>query len=226
MKARKPTAPSKEAGCSGEPCAAHGSEFKVVTGECSGGVPASIVKLLTEGASERAHDKANRKCKGAGCSCVGRFYVTELGKSSSSDDCVWFVAGAWRGVCAAGGGAAEGPPADMVAEIDAHGEMEEGPAPARPPGRCDGRRCAAHASASIELDASASDGIDSALFLALVKAASDAAEQRAVRLCPRQCECKGEYFVIDSGVRPMNVGRLRWVWWVGGEWRGKCLQLV
>lgn len=227
MKSSKSTGPKKEIACSGEPCAAHGSEFKIVKGQCSEGVASSVVKSLTAKAGERAHSKASTKCKGTGCSCVGRFYVTKLGKSPKSDDCVWWVVGAWRGVCAADcDGVSEGPSDDLIGTIDAHGEMEDGPVPERPEGRCDGRPCAASASAAIELDAAPPDGIDSALFLALLDAAARAAEERAARLCPKGCECKGEFVVIDSGVEAMNLGRPKWVWWVGGEWRGKCLKLV
>jgi hypothetical protein len=227
MKATKLPTPSTGTECSGEPCAAAASEFKVVKQKCSQGVPSSLVKTLTAKAGERASRKASQQCKGAGCACVGRFYVIELGHTPSGDDCVWYVAGVWRGVCAPGEGAVvAGPTDDLVSTIEAHGELEEGPVPDRPKGRCDRRACAAHASATIELDASPTDGIDSALFRALVDAAARAAEQRAVRLCPEKCVCKGEFVVIDSGVKPINVGRLKWIWWVGGEWRGKCLQLV
>lgn len=227
MKATKFPGPSTATDCSAEPCAAPASEFKVIKSRCSDGVPASVVKTLTAKAAERARRKASRQCKNDGCACVGRFYVVELNRTASGDDCVWWVAGAWRGVCASGDGAGTGGQSDdLVSTIEAHGELEEGPVSDRPTGKCDGRACAAHASASIELDASPTDGIDSALFRALVDAAARAAEQRAMRLCPKKCECKGEFFVLESGVKPMNLGRLKFIWWVGGEWRGKCLLLA
>jgi len=226
MKATKRSGPSTATECSGEPCAAAASEFKVIKGRCADGVPASVAKALTAKAAERARRKASRQCKDDDCSCVGRFYVVELNHTPSGDDCVWWVAGAWRGVCApADGGGSGGQSDDLVSTIEAHGELEEGPVPDRPSGQCDGRVCAAHASASIELDASPTDGIDSVLFHALVDAAAQAAEQRAVRLCPKKCVCKGEFFVIESGVKPINLGRLKHIWWVGGEWRGKCRQV-
>jgi hypothetical protein len=226
MKATKPRS-SIANGCSAEPCAAVASEFKVVRQKCSDGVPSNLVKTLTAAAARRAKRKASKHCKGPGCACIGRFYVIELGHTPSGSDCVWYIAGIWRGVCAADGGAvAAEPPDDLVTTIEAHGELEEGPAPDRPIGNCDGRACAAHASATIELDASPSDGIDSTLFQALVDAAARAAEERAVRLCPKKCTCKGEFTVIESGIKPVNVVRPKWVWWIGGEWRGKCLKLV